>query len=137
MSCSNKKCGCAKPEQPREELIDLSALAALGENGAAAVRVLLSVARDGVAGLSRFNLPSGDLYALARTIAALYEERNQLKNVLNVLALGDVVAVETSSAAVQLSFGPGKRYTLIVPVVHEAATIEPTPRTKQLPLPLD
>lgn len=146
MTCNNKNCGCAKRAQPREELIDLSALTALGDTGAAAMRLLLTTAQSGLAGLARFDLPAGELRTLARTIAMLYEERNRLKRLLDSIETFEDVDVDASPTDVKIGFGPDKKYKLIIPVTGArpkqdlaaglrdgASVFDP----KQLPLPLE
>jgi hypothetical protein len=148
MTCNNKNCGCAKRAQPREELIDMSAITALGDIGAEALRGLLAVARSGLTGLAKLDLPAGELRTLARTIAVLYEERNRLQNLLASMETVDGINVASGPTDVKIGFGPDKKYTLIIPVTgaiakQELATglrnvadvLAPDPR--QMPLPLE
>lgn len=148
MNCKNKTCGCAHREQPRQDMIDVSAIVSLGETGIEAVRSLLAVARTGLAGVANLRLPNNELLVLAQTIAALYEERNRLQTLLAAIKVGDNVDLETSPTDVKIGFGPNKKYTLIVPVKEAvvkqelatglravAAVLDPNSR--QLPLPLE
>lgn len=148
MSCSNKKCGCAQREQPRAEMIDVSAMTSLGETGLEAVRSLIFVAKNGLAGLAKLNLASEELRILARTIAMLYEERNRLENMLAAIEITDTVALTADDTNVKIGFGPDKKYTLIVPVTENdskqtmtrefRAVQEAQPDdTRQLPLPMN
>lgn len=148
MSCSNKKCACARREQPRAEMIDVSAVAALGETGLDTVRALLVVARTGLSGLAKLNLANDELRILARTIAMLYEERNNLENLLASIAVTDTVAVTADATDVKIGFGPDKKYTLIIPIIENNAkqttanefraspAVQATD-AKQLPLPMN
>lgn len=148
MGCNNKKCGCANKQRPREEMIDVSALAALGETGIAAVRSILVAARSGLAGFARLDLPPGELTTLARTIAMLYEDRARLQALLDSMETVDAVDVDASSTDVKIGFGPDKKYTLIIPVTGPIAKQELAtglrdvanvlaPDPKQMPLPLE
>lgn len=136
MSCQKKDC-C---NRPREQMLDAMTLLTLGEKGARAVYSLLALAKTGVADMAHF--PDAITQNLALEIMGLWRQAQGVEAV--------ALAADNDNTEVVIRFGPGKQYSLMIPVSGPtakkeladslrkiAADLDQPPADDQLPLPFD